>query len=99
MRFRNSLVAGVLLTLLGAASTPAVAQAPPGFPRVIDALKAAPGCLGVETGQIAFIAVVLTVIGFVRRTPLRVPHWAELIPPYAIGSIAMFWVIQRVAAF
>jgi len=56
MRFRNSLVAGVLLTLLGAAgaaSTPAVAQAPSGFSRVIDALKAAPGCLGVETGQTA----------------------------------------------
>src|SRR5439155_17447091 len=53
MRFRNSLVAGVLLTLLGAAPTPAIAQAPSGFPRVIDALKAAPGCLGVETGQTA----------------------------------------------
>jgi HupE / UreJ protein len=55
--------------------------------------------VGVELGQIAFIAVVLAVIIFVRRIPLRLPNWAELIPPYAIGSIAMFWVIQRVAAF
>ena len=31
--------------------------------------------------------------------PLRLPRWAELVPPYAIGSIAMFWVVQRVAAF
>jgi hypothetical protein len=23
----------------------------------------------------------------------------ELLPPYAIGSVAMFWVIQRIAAF
>jgi hypothetical protein len=23
----------------------------------------------------------------------------RLVPPYAIGAIAMFWVIQRVAAF
>jgi HupE / UreJ protein len=55
--------------------------------------------VGVELGQIAFIAVVLAVIALVRRIPLRLPRWAELIPPYAIGSIAMFWVIQRVAAF
>jgi hypothetical protein len=55
--------------------------------------------LGVEIGQVAFIAVVVTLIGLVRRFPLRLPRWAELIPPYAIGSIAMFWVVQRVAAF
>ena len=55
--------------------------------------------VGVEIGQIAFIAVVLTFIALVRRLPLRVPRWAELIPPYAIGSIAMLWVIQRVVAF
>ena len=24
-------------------------------------------------------------------------RWAELIPRYAIGSVAMFWVVQRVA--
>jgi hypothetical protein len=55
--------------------------------------------VGVELGQIAFIAVVLSCIALVRRIPLCLPRWAELIPPYAIGSIAMFWVVQRVAAF
>jgi hydrogenase/urease accessory protein HupE len=55
--------------------------------------------VGVEIGQIAFIAAVLALIAFARRIPLRVPRWAELIPPYAIGSLAMFWVVQRVAAF
>ena len=55
--------------------------------------------VGVELGQIAFIAVVLSLIAFVRRMRLRLPRWTELIPPYAIGSIAMFWVVQRVAAF
>lgn len=29
----------------------------------------------------------------------KILYWAELAPPYAIGSIAMFWVIQRIAAF
>ena len=55
--------------------------------------------VGVEIGQIAFITVVLGFIALARRIPLRAPRCAELIPPYAIGSTAMFWVVQRVAAF
>jgi hypothetical protein len=55
--------------------------------------------VGVELGQIAFIAVVLGAIALMRRIPLRVPRWAELVPPYAIGSVAMFWIVQRIAAF
>jgi len=55
--------------------------------------------VGVELGQLAFIAMVLSCIALVRRIPLRLPSWAELVPPYAIGSIAMFWVVQRVASF
>jgi hypothetical protein len=30
---------------------------------------------------------------------LPLPGCAELVPPYAIGSVAMFWVLQRIAAF
>ena len=55
--------------------------------------------IGVEAGQLLFISVVLAIVALVRRIQIQVPRWAELIPPYAIGSIAMFWVIQRVAAF
>lgn len=55
--------------------------------------------VGVELGQLMFIVVVLGVIAFVRRIPLRLPHQSTLVPPYAIGSLAMFWVIERVAAF
>ena len=55
--------------------------------------------LGVETGHFLFIGVVLAFIVFLRRIRLPVPQWAELVPPYAIGSVAMFWVIQRIAAF
>ena len=29
---------------------------------------------------------------------VRLPQWAPILPPYAIGSIAMFWVIERAAA-
>ena len=55
--------------------------------------------LGVESGHFMFIAAVLSLIALVRRLNVRVPSWAERMPPYAIGSIAAFWVIQRLAAF
>ena len=55
--------------------------------------------LGVEIGHFLFIGVVLTLIAALRRMHLSFPRWAELVPPYAIGSVAMFWVIERVAAF
>ena len=46
-----------------------------------------------------FIGVVLAVIAVVRRINLPVPSWANPVPAYAIGGVAMFWVIQRIAAF
>ena len=55
--------------------------------------------LGVEAGQLAFIAVVLVAAAALRQFWRPVPAWARLAPPYAIGSLAMFWVIQRVAQF
>jgi hydrogenase/urease accessory protein HupE len=55
--------------------------------------------IGVETGHFLFIGVVLSLIALARRVKLPAPPWAQLIPPYAIGTVAMFWVIQRIAAF
>jgi hydrogenase/urease accessory protein HupE len=55
--------------------------------------------LGVEAGQLLFVAAVLALVAGIRRTGMAWPRWAGLVPPYAIGSMAMFWVIQRVAAF
>jgi len=54
--------------------------------------------LGVEAGQLAFVAAVLALIALIRRVKLPLPSWTETVPPYAIGSVAMFWVIQRVGA-
>lgn len=34
-----------------------------------------------------------------RRASLALPRWAELVPAYAIGSIAMMWVVERIGAF
>lgn len=55
--------------------------------------------VGVEIGQLVFVAAALSVIVLVRRIRFDFPGWAARVPPYAIGSLAMFWVIQRVAAF
>lgn len=53
--------------------------------------------VGVELGQLAFVALVLGIIALLRQAPLTLPRWASLVLPYAIGSVAMFWFIQRVS--
>lgn len=55
--------------------------------------------LGVELGQLAFIAVVLGAASAFSRVSLRTPAWSWRVAAYAIGSVAMFWVIQRTAGF
>jgi hydrogenase/urease accessory protein HupE len=55
--------------------------------------------IGVEIGQLLFIATVLCLFALVRRIRPSWPRWAGLAAPYAIGTIAMFWTIERVAAF
>jgi HupE/UreJ protein len=55
--------------------------------------------IGVEIGQLLFVGTMLCVFALIRRIRLSWPRWAGLAAPYAIGSIAMFWVIERVAAF
>lgn len=55
--------------------------------------------VGVELGQLAFIAVVLGFMAILHRMPLKLPDWSWRITPYAIGSVAAFWVIQRSAQF
>jgi hypothetical protein len=55
--------------------------------------------IGVELGQLAFIVIVLAAGAAIRRFSARLPRWALLFPPYAIGGTATFWLIERVAAF
>ena len=55
--------------------------------------------VGVEAGHFLFVGAVLSGIALVRRVRVRAPDWIELVPAYAIGALAMFWVIQRTASF
>jgi len=55
--------------------------------------------IGVELGQLLFVAAVLSLLVVIQRIRFVFPRWSQLVPPYAIGSVATFWVIQRVAGF
>ncbi|MDF7799660.1 HupE/UreJ family protein [Pontiellaceae bacterium B1224] len=55
--------------------------------------------IGVEAGQLLFVALVLAVLWLLRKRPVRRVEWLPLVPAYLIGSIAMFWVFERVAGF
>jgi hydrogenase/urease accessory protein HupE len=57
--------------------------------------------VGVEFGQLAFIAVVLGVIALARRLPLPVPVERYALPAttYALGGLAAFWFVERVGGF
>jgi len=54
--------------------------------------------IGVELGQLIFVIVVLAIISLLSLYK-KWPSFTKKIPAYAIGSIAAFWMIQRVAAF
>jgi hypothetical protein len=65
--------------------------------------------LGVEIGQLLFIGAAIALLVFGRRAmrqlrPTTFGHlpsstFGRLVPPYAIGGVAMFWFIQRIAGF
>lgn len=55
--------------------------------------------VGVEVGQLVFVAGVLTVTWLIQKMKFRWPLWVEQAPAYAIGSLAAFWFIQRTVSF
>ena len=64
--------------------------------------------LGVEAGQLLFIGALLALYAVVRIVPspkgratrhVNVPDWTRDLPPYAIGTVAAFWAIERVVGF
>lgn len=59
--------------------------------------------LGIEAGQLLFIGLLYALwVGgrqVARRLSLPRPAWIWRVPPYAIGGVAAFWFIQRIAAF
>ena len=54
--------------------------------------------VGVETGQLQFITVVLSLMALFKRLPITLPQGSWRLMPYSIGSIAAFWTIERIAS-
>jgi len=58
--------------------------------------------LGVEAGQLLFIAAALAVLWLLRRTRLAAAWsaraWATAAPAYVIGGLSAYWLIERTLA-
>ncbi len=57
--------------------------------------------VGVELGQLLFIAVVLGLLTLARRLPLPRPALRHALPvaSYVIGTLAAFWFVERLSGF
>ena len=55
--------------------------------------------VGVELGQLLFVAVILAIILLLNRLRRERPAWLRQVPAYGIGGVAAFWLIERVAGF
>jgi len=55
--------------------------------------------VGVEIGQLVFIATMLLAGWTLRRLLPAIPTAWRTVPAYAVGSLAMYWVIERTAGF
>ena len=53
--------------------------------------------VGVEIGQLMFVAVILGLEESFRVLEVHWTRWAEWIPAYTVGSLGAFWTIQRTA--
>jgi hypothetical protein len=43
------------------------------------------------------VAVVLVAMAALRRLPVPWPNWAPALPAYGIGSLAIYWFLERLA--
>ncbi len=67
-----------------------------GLPQQAIPLALALFNVGVEVGQLAFVAAVLAAAWLARAVKLPHPPWTRQVATYAIGSVASFWLIERV---
>ncbi len=55
--------------------------------------------VGVEVGQLMFVIVILGILWMINKLSVKWPQWVRFVPPYAIGAVASFWLIERVVGF
>jgi hypothetical protein len=55
--------------------------------------------IGVEAGQILFVALVLLLERSFRILEIHWPRRVEMMPGYVVGSLGAYWTIQRMVLF
>lgn len=55
--------------------------------------------IGVEVGQILFVIMVLLLLHIIQRNVKNLPAWGPRATAYGIGSLAAFWIFDRVGGF
>jgi len=70
-----------------------------GFPQKEVPLALLTFNIGVELGQLFFISIVLLCWQIFQKIKLPYPKWSWKVLPYSMGSIAAFWLVERVLAF
>lgn len=55
--------------------------------------------LGVETGQVLFLVAVLLIWALIKQLKIKWPSSSWKWMPYAIGSLAAFWTVERIIGF
>lgn len=51
--------------------------------------------VGIELGQLVFVATVVALTVATRPLQRRLPAWAHALPVYAMGALAACWMIER----
>jgi hypothetical protein len=70
-----------------------------GLPQIAIPIALLTFNVGVEVGQLIFVAAVLVVGALARMVLKREPAGATVAIAYGIGSVAAFWTIERIAGF
>ncbi|MDG2449611.1 MAG: HupE/UreJ family protein [Saprospiraceae bacterium] len=70
-----------------------------GFPQKEVPLALLTFNIGVELGQLIFIGLVFFLWWIIQKVKLPLPKWSWKIMPYGMGTVAAFWLVERVVAF
>jgi hypothetical protein len=54
--------------------------------------------IGVEVGQLSFVAFTLLLMRFFHQLGIRWPQPVRVMPACVVGSFGAFWTIDRIAA-
>jgi len=53
--------------------------------------------IGIELGQLAFVALALGVLAGLTWVPVPWPVWSRQLPAYGIGTLGVYWLLERLA--